>query len=219
MGKGIWLFLLTFAEPYTGLLVALLAVTVVRAGLWSRRLFGGMFRHRTRVGCVLDGSVSPDGLARAALGNLVSNDAPSPERVARLRAGSRVELDAALRTLRAADARFDYLWRRLAIGVSSTRGLWHLALIAAAIITAYGCFPHFEYFVVDGARGASSARLTALYEGGKWVMARLALGLGVAAVLAVLAMVFDGVLQHRLASWKYLYAKTRDALSGRQPLE
>ena len=47
-------------------------------------------------------------------------------------------------------------------------------------------------------------------------MAQLALGFAVAGLLCVVAMVFDGMLQRRLATWKYFYASARDALSDAQ---
>jgi hypothetical protein len=217
MDKGTSLLLLTFERPYTCFLVASVAVTVVRAALWSWRLFLVVPRRLIGLDQVLQGLVTPEDLAQAALANRISHELPSYGRLVQLGASSRTNLDAALRTLRATDVRFDYLWRRLAIGVSSTRGLLHLTLIAMALITAYGCFPNFEYFVVDGVRNASAARLTALYEAGKWVLVRLGLGLCVAAALAVVASAFDRLLQHRLASWKYIYATTRDALSDEPP--
>jgi hypothetical protein len=205
-----WLTSPSFAVLYTLLLAVIVAVTVVRAGRLSWRLFGGVPRRRIPLDRALDGSVSADDLARAALANLVSHETPPPERLAQLRALPRVELDAGLRTLRAADARFDYLWRRLAILVSSTRSLMRLALIAAVFITAYGFFPTWMYFYND----SNVTGLKVLYEAGEWILARLSLGLGVAGGLCVVAMVFDGLLQHRLASWKYLYATARDAFSG-----
>jgi hypothetical protein len=220
MRGGAWAFEPTtaFAAPYTWLLVAMVAITIGRAGLLSWRLFGGVPRQRIPLDRVLDGSVSADDLARAALANLVSHDALSQERLARLRAGPRVEVDAALRTLRAADRRLDYLWRHLADGESSTWSLMWLTLIAAAFVTAYGFFPNWQYFVTDSGSNAFPANLQALYDAGEWVLARLALGLAVAGGLCVVAMVFDGLLQRRLASWKYVYATAGDALSG-QPVE
>ena len=220
-----WLISPPFALLYTLLLVVMVAVTVVRAGRLSWRLFGGVPRRRIPLDRALDGSVSADDLARAALANLVSHETPPQERLAQLRALPRVELDAALRTLRAADARFDYLWRRLAILVSSTRSLMRLALIAAAFITAYGFFPTWDYFTYGDRSGSGTIAgvpdyiVKALYQAGEWSLARLALGLAVAGVLCVVAMVFDGLLQRRLASWKYFYATARDAFSGGQPLE
>jgi hypothetical protein len=219
MRNAYWAFEPAFAAPYTWLLVAIVAITVVQAGLLSWRLFGRVPRQRIPLERVLDNAVPADDLARAALANLVRHEALSRERLGQLRTGPRVDLDAALRTLRAADARFDYLWRRLAIGVSLTAGLMRLTLIAAAFITAYGFFPNWEYFYGDTASDAFPAGLTALYRAGGYVLARLTAGLAVAGVLCVVAMVFDGVLRHRLASWKYFYATARDALSDRQPLE
>ena len=55
-----------------------------------------------------------------------------------------------------------------------------------------------------------------MYETLVWAMAQLAFGFAVAGVLSVVAMVFDGMLQRRLASWKYFYATVRDALSDGQ---
>jgi len=218
MREMYWLNSPSFVVLYTLLLVVIVAVTVVRAGWLSWRLFGGVPRRRIPLDRALDGSVSADDLARAALANLVSHETPPQERLAQLRALPRVELDAAVRTLRAADARFDYLWRRMGISVSSTWSLMRLALIAAAFITAYGFFPTWQYFLF-GNRGSDTAGLTALYRAGEDILARLTAGLGVAGGLCVVAMVFDGLLQHRLASWKYLYATARDALSGGPPLE
>ena len=225
MREMYWLNSPSFVSLYTVLLVVIVAVTVVRAGLLSWRLFGGVPRQRISIDRVLAGAVSADDLARAGLAKLVRHEALSQERLAQLRAGPRVELDAALRTLRAADARFDYLWRRLAIGVSSTWSLVRLALIAAAFITAYGFFPTWEYFTYGDRVGGGTIAgvpeyiVKGLYHAGEWTLARLALGLAVAGGLCVVAMVFDGLLQRRLASWKYLYATARDALSGGQPLE
>jgi hypothetical protein len=134
-----WAFSPSFVAPYAWLLIAMVAVTIVRAALLSWHLLGGVLRRRVPLDRVLDGSVPADDLAHAALANLVSHEAMPQERLAQLRAGPRIERDTALRTLRAADARFDYLWQPLAIGVSSTWGLARLTLIAAAFTT--GCFP------------------------------------------------------------------------------
>src|SRR5262245_44074018 len=139
-----WLTSPGFAALYTLVLIVIVVVTAVRAGRLSWRLFGRVPRQRISLERVLDNAAPADDLARAALANRVSHEAPPQERLAELRARPRVELDAALRTLRAADARFDYLWRRLAIRVSSTWSLMRLALIAAAFITAFGFVPTWE---------------------------------------------------------------------------
>jgi hypothetical protein len=218
-----WLTSTSSAVLYALLLAVMLAITVVRAGGLSWRLFGGVARRRMPLERVLDGSISADDLARAALANLVSPE-QSEERLAQLRTGPRAELDAALRTLRAADARFDYLWRRMAIRVSSTWSLMRLTVLVAAFFTAYGFFPTWQYFMLGDRTsttigGVPTYMVDTLYEAGEWTLARLALGLAVAGGLSVVSMVFDGLLQRRLASWKYLYATVRDALSGGQPLE
>jgi hypothetical protein len=96
--------------------------------------------------------------------------------LAPLRAGPSLDIEAGLRTLRAADARFDYLWRRLSIAVSSTRSLIRLTLIAAAFITAYGFFPNWKYLAAENGSTTVPAGLPALLEVGEWVLARLALG-------------------------------------------
>jgi hypothetical protein len=217
MHHVVWAFEPSFAEPYTWFLVAMVVATVFRAGVLSWRLFAGVPGRRIGLDRVLDGSVPSDDLARAALANRISHEPPADGRLAQLRSGSQVDLNAALRTLRATDFRFDYLWRRLAVGVSSTRSLVRLTLIAAAFITVYGFFPNWQYFYVDSDSGSFPAGLNELYRAGEWIIARLALGLAVAGGLCVVAMVFDGLLQHRLASWKYIYATTRDALSDEPP--
>ena len=84
---------------------------------------------------------------------------------------------------------------------------------------AYAFFPTWMYFYHDPASDAFIAGLTSLYPAVEWILARLVVGLGVAGGLCVVAMVFDGLLQRRLAPWKYLYATARDALSGGPPLE
>jgi hypothetical protein len=218
MSDMYWLTSQTSAALYGLLLAVMLAITFVRAGRLSWRLFGGVARRRMHPGRMLDGSTSADDLARAALANMVLPE-QSEERLAQLRAGPRVELDAALRTLRAADARFDYLWRHMAIRVSSTWSLMRLTLIAAAFVTAYGFFPTWNALTYGDHAGTATIAgvpdyiVRGLYETGEWTLARLALGLAVAGVLCVVAMVFDGLLQRRLASWKYFYATARDALS------
>ena len=198
-------------------LALIVVITVVRAGFLSRRLLG-FARPRMPLDHLLDGAVSADDLARGALANRVSPEPLSEERLAKLRTGPRVERDAALRTLRAADVRFDYLWRRMTIRVSSTWNLMRLTLLAAALITAYGFFPTY----VARSFGDRSTVTTiagidqAMFEAGVWALAQLALGFAVAGVLCIVAMVFDGLLQRRLASWKYFCATTRDALSDGQ---
>jgi hypothetical protein len=215
-----WLTSPSFVALYTLFLIVIVTVTVVRAGRLSWRLLGGVPRRRTPLDCALDGTVSADDLTRAALANLVSHETPAQERLAQLRALPRVDLGTALRTLRAADARFDYLSQRVAIGVSST---W--SLIAAGFIRAYGFFPTWESFIFgdrdsqDTIAGLPAYIVKGLYQAGGWSLARLALGLAVAGGLCVVAMVFDGLLQRRLASRRYLYATARDAFSGGQPLE
>jgi len=207
-----------FALLYIGLLVAILAVGVARAGRLSWRLFGRTRPQRVPLDRVLDGSMSADDFARAALTNLVSQAAPPEERLAQLRAAPLVDAGAALRKLRAADVRFDYLWRRQAIVVSSTWNLMRLTLILAAFITAYGFYPTWEY-ATFGDNNSADSLVRSLRRAGNWILFRLALGLAVAGLLCVVAMIFDGVLQRRLASWKYFYATTRDALSDRQPVK
>jgi len=214
---GTWAFFepaSAFVALYTSLLAAMVAMAIGRAGLLSWRLFRGV-RRRIPIDRVLDGSVSADALARAALANRVSREATSHERLA----ASRVDLDAALRTLRAADARFDYLWRRLASGVSSTRSLMRLTLIAAGLTTTYAFYPTWLYFHHDTANDPFISGVEALYRAGAWIVVRLLLGLAVAGVLCVVATVFERRLQHRLASWKYLCATASDALSGGRPLQ
>jgi len=205
-----------FALLYTGFLITIVAVAVIRAGRLSYRLFGGARQHRVSLDGLLDSSVSTDDLARGPLVSLASPEAMSPERLARLRAGPRAEADATLRRLRAADARFAYLWRRQAIVVSSTWNLMRLTLIVAAFVTAYGFYPTWEYATFGDNNSPDSLVLT-LRRAGNWIRFRLAMGLAVAGLLCVVAMVFDAVLQRRLASWKYFYATARDALSDARP--
>jgi TM2 domain-containing membrane protein YozV len=132
--------------------------------------------------------------------------------------GLSVTPETALRTLRAADVHFDYLWRRMAIRVSSTWNLMRLTLLAAGFITASGFFPTLQAL----SYGNRSSSITiagldqAMYETGVWALAQLGLGFAVAGVLCFIAMVLDGLLQRRLVSWKYFYATTRDALSDGQ---
>jgi hypothetical protein len=209
----------SFAEPYTWLLVAVVAVTVVRVGRLSWSLFGGVLPRRIALDRVLDGTVSPDDLARAAFASRVSHGALSADRLAQLRAGPRIDLEKPLRTLHVADARFDDRWRRLATGVSATRSLIRLTLIAATLSAAYAFLPKWEYFVAVNARYPSLAGVMGLFEASHWTLVRLSLGFGVAGGLSVVAVVFDGLLQHRLAAWKYLYATARDALADGDPLE
>lgn len=200
-------------------LAVIVAITVVRAGVLSWRLFG-VARARMPLDRVLDGTMSADDLARAALANRVALEPLSGERLAQLRTGPHGELDTAVRSLRAADLRFDYLWRRMAIRVSSTWNLMRLTLIAAGLITTGEFFQrvgHFSY----GNRISTviiAGLDQAMYKAGIWALTQLSLGFAVAGVLCIVAMVFDGLLQRRLASWKYFYATTRDALSdGRSP--
>jgi hypothetical protein len=215
MQEMFWLSEPSFARPYTWFLVAVAAVNVVCAGWLSWRLLGGVSRRRIALDSVLDGAVSSNDLAYAALANRIPREALSEERLTQLRSGSRGASDAVLRTLRAADALFDYRWRRLAICVSSTWDLMRLVLVAAAFITAYGFLPTWEYLSLgDSASDAVPARMKELYEAGEYTLARLALGLGVAGGLCAMAMVFDWWLEHRLVSWKRLYAGANDALSA-----
>jgi hypothetical protein len=198
-------------------LALIVVLTIVRAGVLLSRLFGGGARPRVAIERVLDGAMSADDLARAALANRVALEPLSEELLAQLRTRPRVERDAAVRTLRAADARFDYLWRRMAIRVSSTRHLIRLTLLAAGLITAFGFFPQLSANFYGSKGTVIIAGLDlAMFETGIWAMAQLALGFAVAGVLSVVAMVFDGMLQRRHASWKYFYASARDALSDGQ---
>lgn len=198
-------------------LALIVATTLVRAAVMSWRLLG-VARPRMRLERLLDGAMSADDLARAALANRVSRDPLSEGLLAQLRTGPRVELDTALRSLRAADVRFDYLWRRMAIRVSSTRNLMRLTLLAAGFITT-----SLFFYRLESASFGDRSRVDIIlgleqpmYETLVWAMAQLAFGFAVAGVLCVVAMVFDGMLQRRLASWKYFYATTRDALSDGQ---
>jgi hypothetical protein len=200
-------------------LALVVVITIARAGVLSWRLLG-VVRPRMSLDRVLDGSVTADHLARAALTNRVSPVPLSEQQLAQLRTVPRVERDAALRTLRAADARFDYLWRRLAIRVSSTRHLMRLTLLAAGLLTTsmfYGEYEALSYgdrYTLPTIAGIDLF----LFETGMWVLTQLALGFAVAGVLCVVAMVFDGLLQRRHASWKYCYATAHDALSnGERP--
>jgi hypothetical protein len=200
-------------------LAVIVAVTVVRAGVMSWRLLGGA-RPRVAIERLLDGSVSADEFARAALTNRISTEPLSEERLTELRTGPRVQLDKALRTLRAADVQFNYLWQRMAIRVSSTWNLMRLTLLAAGLITTGEFFQRVEYFSYGDRIGITivAGLDQAMYKAGVWALAQLALGFAVAGVLCVVALVFDGLLQRRLASWKYFYATERDALSdGQKP--
>jgi hypothetical protein len=214
----------SFVAPYTWALVVIVAIAVLRAALLSWRLIGRVRWRRVPLDDVLHGSAVADDLARAALANRVSQKSPSEESLAQVRADSRVDLDTALRTLRAADLRFDYLWRRLAVDVSLMRSLTRLALFAAAFMTVFGFVPSWTYFVVDNATDATigglpASNVWALFRALEGIRVRLMVGLGVAGGLCLVAMVFDGLLQQRLASWKYFCATVRNALSDGQPGE
>ena len=198
-------------------LALIVVLTIVSAGVFLSRLFGSGARPRVAIERVLDGAMSADELARAALANRVSPDPLSEDHLVQLRSSPRAEVDTALRTLRAADVRFEYLWRRMKIRVSSTWNLMRLTVLAAGFITAFGFFPQLSANLYGSRGSVIIAGLDkALYEVGIWAMAQLALGFAVAGVLCVVAMVFDGMLQRRLASWKYFCATSRDALSDGQ---
>ena len=205
--------LVLYAVP----LALIVATTLVLAAVMSWRLLG-VARPRMPIERVLDGSVSADDLARAALANRLSPGPLSEELVAQLRTGPRVELDTALRTLRAVDVRYDYLWRRMNILVSSTRNWMRLTLLAAGFITTSLFFDRLESasFGLRTRIDTIAGLQRPMYETVVWAMAQLALGFAVAGLLCVVAMVFDGMLHRRRASWKYFYASAVDALSDTQ---
>lgn len=147
---------------------------------------------------LLDGSIDAEGLARAALANRVSRRPPSDARLTQLRADPRIDLDASARTVQAADARFDYLWHRSRAIVTTIRGLVVFTLIVSAFEAAYAFYPTWHYFY-----GGTITAFDALARAGEWILARLAFGLGVSAALWLVSIVFDAVLEYRLASWRY----------------
>jgi hypothetical protein len=198
-------------------LAPILAFTLVRAAVLSWHLLG-VARPLMPLDGMLDGAVSADDFARATLANRVSREPLSEERLAQLRTGPRVKLETALRSLRTVDVRFDYLWQLMKSRVSSTWNLMRLTLLAAALITASGFLPTWRALSYgDRNRVVIIAGLEqAMFETVEWALTQLALGFAVAGVLCIVAMVFDGLLQRRLASWKYFYVTTRDALSDGQ---
>lgn len=197
-------------------LAPIVVIAVICAGVLSRRLLGGS-PPRMPVDRVLDGGVSPDAFARAALANRISPEPLSRERLAQLRAAPG-ELASAIRALRAADARFDYLRRHMAIYVSSIWNLMRLTLLVAALITASGFLPMWRGLTYGTWSGPVTfeSLYPAIFETGVWALSQLAFGFSVAAVMCIVAMVFDAMLQRRLASWKYVYSTVRDALSDGQ---
>ena len=195
------------------ILALIVLITVVRGGvLWWRLL--GVARPRMPLDRILDGGVSAADFARAALANRVSPEPLSEERLAQLRAAP-AELATAIRALRAADVRFDYLGRHMAIRVSSIWSLMRLTLLVAALITTSGFLPMWRVVTYGTSSGPTTIEglYPAIFETGGWALTQLSLGFAAAGVLCVVAMVVDGMLQRRLASWKYFYATAHDALS------
>jgi len=159
--------------------------------------------HRIALQHVIAGTVAADLLARSALANVVYLE------VGIEAAHETVDRDAAIRTLRAADTQFSYLWQLAHARVVATRGLLWLTLIVSAMIAFYGAVP--EWY--DLYNNQNNPGMASLMQAINIVFARFARGLFVCALLGGMCIFFEGRLIRRMAFWKMFHATAMDSLS------
>jgi hypothetical protein len=206
-----WAFEPPFAALYSMFLGVVGLVTIANALRLSSRVLGGFRSRRISLLQVLEGSVSAELLARAALCNGLARESLSDPHLQRVDAESHIVLASALSNLQMADGRFNLLWQYSQARVTSTKRLLQLTLIASGLVTVYGLFPTWDYFFVDGSITGAGA----LARAGQWIAARLTLGLAIAAGVCAVHALFENVLNRRLADWKYFHAIAQHELSRR----
>jgi hypothetical protein len=103
--------------------------------------------------------------------------------------------------MRAADARFDYLWSLADADVTSTRGLVQLTQIVSWTVAFGGLFPNWRGLMF-GTRATPG--WVYLIDAVDIVFTRLTFGLSVCAALCVVCLCFEHLLRRRQARWRYV---------------
>jgi hypothetical protein len=194
-----WALEPTHAKLFFEFLVIVCLITVVRAVTLALVLFRLPGRARVTLADVLAQRIDPDRLAKAALANAVSREGGADRRAS----------DEVCQTLRMADATFQYRWSVSHARVIATNRLLRLTLLVSLAITCFGTYPAFRFAYNDTNRMAAWAWFIA----GELLLVRLASGLAVCVLLAVVSMFLEGRLIHRQAAWRLFYATAMNALS------
>ncbi len=190
-----WAMEPTHAKLFFEFLVIVCLITLVRAVALALALFRLPGRARVTLADVLAQRIDPDRLAKAALAHVVARDGGADRHAS----------DEVCHTLRMADATFQYRWSLSHARVIATNGLLRLTWLVSWAITCFGAYPAFTLEYDDTNRTAS----TAWYIVGELLLERLATGLAVCILLAVVSMFFEGRLIRRRAAWRLFYATAR----------
>jgi len=115
-----------------------------------------------------------------------------------------------LQAIRAAEARFRYLWEMCDADVRALKRLARLTLLLAFVVIVHGAFPTFrDHYEDKDVVGAYAAFVTL-----KLLFARLAAGMSVCALLYAVSNVFETALMRRQASWRFMLACIENDCSG-----
>jgi hypothetical protein len=210
--KGVHLHWAT--EPMHAKLFILFLLTascfaIARTVGLARRLCRFSKSKRISFENIRDGVTDPNILAEHALSNGFSSEI-SIEGAPKSDSSTRdTREDSGLRTLQAAHAEFLYLWDMCHANVESLKRLVILILLFSFFVVAYGAFPTWTEMFDN----ANIAGTIALFRAIDALLARLALGLGVCAILYAIYGLFTGILMRRKASWEHFHSVVQDMLS------
>jgi hypothetical protein len=190
-------------------LFGLACIQMVRFVILGLRLYsftGKPVSPENVAGWVLD----PDLLARAALTNRPLFSALAEKLPTTEPCTDRPAVEKALYTLRAAENRFLFLWEQCYADVASTRRAGRLTVLLSLVMIAYAAFPTYSLAYNNTNRPGFLAMLLTADE----LLALLALGLSLAALLYSISSFFERALAQRMARWKYFSATARNELQN-----
>jgi hypothetical protein len=200
---SVWHFLWMMEPPHAQLFYAVLAVVCIvslaQATLLSVAVFGlPRLKRRSREALGAEERAAVD-LAAAGLAGRIGQDG-------RRFLGSvpaRTEWE---RVLREADAHFSFEWQMAYARVSATREFAKLAVLLSVLVVSFGAYSTLFLSIYE----INIPVATALLRGLRVLMTRLTIGLAVSIALCAMAMVFNGRLIRRKASWGLFRATAAD---------
>jgi hypothetical protein len=160
-------------------------------------------RKRISVRSIVDGEVGAEVLVRAALSDQILIELSNRVDATPTEALSSTREKVALRTLRAADSSFLYLFGIRQTEVAIINRLAALTFIVSFLVITYGAFSTWAgEFNNRNITGYEALLITAAL-----LLARLALGLSTCTILYGISSIFNVMLMRRVNKWKYLYSQ------------
>ena len=201
------------APLYAAVFFLYLLVTAGVASIRGLRLAWHLYAFRGHGPVSLESirsrALDSEYLAKSALANRVRCEAARGGNSNSHEPQDRASEQAALRILQIADTKFLHALEISEAKVASIQRLSWLTLLISFLVFVFGIFPSYG----DAFNNHNVTGIQALFTAMAELLARLALGLGIATFLYAISSFFEGALMQRRARWKYFCSTVKNELS------